>query len=75
MNIAGQYRLNARREAVWPLVFDPNSLMRLIPGCQNLEQIDEDAYRGRIHVSVPGVSGTYEAHVRVLERTAPHRCR
>jgi carbon monoxide dehydrogenase subunit G len=49
--------------------------MILIPGCQQLEQISPDEYRGQIQVSIAAVSGTYQTYVRVVERDPLRRCR
>jgi carbon monoxide dehydrogenase subunit G len=75
VEIAGNYIFKASIDEVWPRIFDPTSLMDLIPGCQQLEQVGPDEYRGQIQVGIAAVSGTYNTYVRVVERDAPHRCR
>lgn len=74
VKIVGSYQLEAPIDKVWPHIFDPQSLMSLIPGCQQLEQIGPDEYRGQIQVGVAAVSGTYESYVRLLRREPPHQC-
>lgn len=74
IKIAGSYELEASVEKVWPHIFDPQSLMNLIPGCQQLEQVGPDEYRGQIQVAIAAVSGIYQTYVRVVERDPPHRC-
>ena len=75
VEIVGSYELEASIDEVWPRIFDPTSLMSLIPGCQQLEQVGPDEYRGQIQVGVAAVSGIYESYVRVVEREPPHKCR
>jgi len=75
LKIAGSYQLEAPIEAVWPRIFDPQSLMSLIPGCQQLEQITPDEYRGHIRVGIAAVSGAYQTYVKVIQRDPPHQCR
>jgi carbon monoxide dehydrogenase subunit G len=75
MKIAGQSVLNATAEAVWPLIFDPRALMQLLPGCEQVEQVAPDEYRGRMTLRVPAIAGTYETWVKVLEYEAPSFCR
>ena len=75
VEIVGSYELEASIDQVWPRTFDPTSLMSLIPGCQQLEQVGPDEYRGQIQVGVAAVSGIYESYVRVVEREPPHKCR
>jgi len=74
MNISGSYTLNASPERVWPLIFDPNSLVTLIPGCQQLEQIAPGEYRGQMRVGIAGVSGKYDTLVKLIEAEAPNHC-
>ena len=75
VEIVGSYELEASIDEVWPRIFDPTSLMSLIPGCQQLEQVGPDEYQGQIQVGVAAVSGIYESYVRVVEREPPHKCR
>ncbi len=75
VEIVGSYMLEASVDEVWPHIFDPASLMSLIPGCQQLEQVSPDEYRGQIQVAIAAVSGTYDTYVRVVERDSPRHCR
>jgi carbon monoxide dehydrogenase subunit G len=75
VKIVGSYELEAPIDLVWPRIFDPRSLIKLIPGCQQLEQVGPDEYRGQIQVGIAAVSGTYETYVRLVERDPPHHCR
>ena len=75
MRISGSYLLEAPGERVWPVIFDPRSLMNLIPGCQQLERVGENEYRGQIQIGVAAVRGVYETSVRVLEQSPLSRCR
>lgn len=75
MRIAGEYLLDAPVERIWPAIFDPVALMGLIPGCEQIEQISPDEYRGRLRIGIAAVAGTYETYVRVLDRREPTACR
>jgi carbon monoxide dehydrogenase subunit G len=75
IRIEGNYTLAAPREQVWPLIFDPYSLMALIPGCQRLEQVSPGEYRGQVQVGLASVSGTYATIVKVLESQPPENCK
>jgi len=75
IKISGSCELEAAREKVWPRIFDPISLMEMIPGCQRLERVGVDEYRGQIQIGVAGVSGTYDTYVTVVEQIPPGYCR
>jgi carbon monoxide dehydrogenase subunit G len=75
IKIMGSYRLETSIDKVWPRIFDPQSLMSLIPGCQQLQQVGPDEYQGQILVGVAAVRGTYDTQVNVSQRDPPHSCR
>jgi carbon monoxide dehydrogenase subunit G len=75
VKIAGSYQFQASVDKAWPHIFDPQSLMGLIPGCQQLEQVSPNEYHGQIQVGVAGVSGTYASVVRVVEVDPLRHCR
>ena len=74
MNISGQSTLDATANSIWPLIFDPRSLMQLLPGCEEMEQAGPDEYRGRMTLRIPAVSGTYNTWVKVLQAEPPRFC-
>ena len=74
MNVSGRKTLNASPERVWPLIFDPNSLITLVPGCQQLEQVAPGEYRGHLRIGFAAVSGKYDLLVKVIEAEAPNHC-
>jgi len=75
MKVAGSYKFDGSRESIWPLIYDPASLVSLIPGCDQIEQVNSDEYRGQVHVRLPAVAGTYTTFVKLIERNEPHYCR
>lgn len=74
MKIANHYTFAAPRERIWSLIYDPAALADLIPGCEKLEQISPDEYRGQIQLRLPAVVGTYQTYVKLLEREEPSYC-
>jgi len=75
MKIAGQSTLDATAKSIWPLIFDPRTLMQLLPGCERVEQVAPDEYRGRLILRIPAVAGSYETWVKELQADAPSYCR
>lgn len=69
------YTFDAPVENIWPLIFDPASLVSVIPGCDALEQVSPDEYVGRMRVGIAAVGGTYDTRVTVLDLQEPHSCR
>lgn len=74
MKIIGTYTLKGPRERIWPLIYDPASLISLIPGCEKIEQVSPNQYRGQVQVRVPAVSGTYQTYIQIIELDEPRYC-
>lgn len=71
MNIRGSRTLDAPRADVFAAIFDPTTLLAVIPGCREIEQVGDGEYRGRILLRLPGVVGSYRTVVRVVSADAP----
>ncbi len=73
MKIAGEYRFNLPRDAVWDGIFDPEILAASLPGCENLER-DGDIMRGELVVKIGPVRGKFKGTVEFLNVDAPCGC-
>ena len=70
MNVRGSETLDAPRAAVFAAICDPDTLLGVIPGCREIEQVGDAEYRGRISLRLPGVVGTYRTVVRLVDADA-----
>ena len=52
-------------------ICDPGTLLEVIPGCEEIHQVSADEYRGRIAIRLPGIVGTYETLVRLVQADPP----
>lgn len=75
MRISDKYLLHASPAEIWPYVFNPQTLMTLIPGCQKIEQTSPNEYRGEIQMGLPAIVGKYQTHVKILDYDQPHYCK
>lgn len=75
MELTGEYRISAPREAVWRAILDPEMLRRCIPGCKELEQTGDNAYAAKVQVKVGPVSATFSGSVELTDMEAPAGCR
>ena len=71
MKIQGTQEIEARREAVFRALTDPEILQRCIPGCQSLEQTEENTYVATMKAGVGSVKGTFKGNVRLEDMNAP----
>ena len=59
MKLSGSYTFSAPRDDVWQLLNDPQTLQRIIPGCERLEEVGQDTYAADIKLGLAGVRGDY----------------
>ena len=71
MIVRGSATLAAPPDAVFAAICDPGSLLEVIPGCQEIHQVSDDEYRGRIAIRLPAIVGTYDTVVRLVEAHPP----
>ncbi len=72
MKVSGNATLNAPVEKVWAALNDPAVLVRTIPGCERLEEIERDAYRMTVTAGVASIKGSYAGDVRLTDLQEPH---
>ncbi len=72
--IRGKHVFSAPSDRIWSHIFEPTSLAKLIPGCQELTQVSRDEYHGVIRVGIAAVSGTYRTCVKIREQRYPEYC-
>jgi 2-furoyl-CoA dehydrogenase large subunit len=70
-----QIEIPASRQQVWDALLDPDTLKRIIPGCESVELSGADLYRARVRISVAGIGATYEAQIRISDREPPAHLR
>ncbi|HEY5622843.1 MAG TPA: carbon monoxide dehydrogenase subunit G [Gammaproteobacteria bacterium] len=71
MDVSGEYRLSLSRERVWASLLDAEVLRRCLPGCETLEQTDDDAYQARVKTAIGPVKATFTSELRVTN-AVPH---
>ncbi|MEM6704826.1 MAG: SRPBCC domain-containing protein [Acidobacteriota bacterium] len=72
MKLAGDYILDAPRELVWRALLDPNVLSKTLPGCEDLREVGENQYEGRLKMKVGPVQGVFEGEVQLSNIDAPN---
>lgn len=68
---AGEVTVPAPPEQVWAVLLDPRALAALLPGCEALERVSDNAYRARLSLGIGPVRGRYEAEVRLFDLEPP----
>ena len=68
-----RFTVNAPPEAVWAFLLDPKRLAPCIPGCDDLEVVDERTYRLRLTVKVGFLSTRQDVRMEIVEADPPRR--
>ncbi|WOS63134.1 SRPBCC family protein [Sinorhizobium fredii] len=71
MDITGEERIAARREAVWQCLNDPDILKRCIPGCQAIEAVSPTELTAVVKVKIGPVSATFNGKVTLSNLNPP----
>jgi uncharacterized protein len=71
VKVTGSAVLNAPREQAWAALVDPEVLVRTIPGCQQLEQLEPDHYRATVQAGVASIKGVFTGEVRLSDQVEP----
>lgn len=75
MKMHGTYTLNASRDKVWAFLMDPESITKVIPGCEQLEEMAPDTYQATMKLGIAAVKGAYTGSVKLLDKTPPSHYR
>jgi len=71
MKIEGTHEINVARDVVFRALTDPQILQRCIPGCESLEQTEENAYLATMKAGVGSIKGTFKGNVRLEDLQPP----
>jgi len=75
MKIEGTHTFAAPRNIVWPMLMDPEVLASVMPGCEKLEQIGDNQYKGVLKIRVGPVQGKFNGIVTLSELSEPESFR
>ena len=56
---------------IWSFLLDPQKLASVIPGCHELKQTGDNAYRADVTLGAGPVKGRFTAHVRLSDMKRP----
>lgn len=72
MEMKGEYRIQAPRDAVWTALNDIGVLKRCLRGCERLERIDDSRMAGTVTIKVGPVKATFNGEITLSEIDPPN---
>ncbi|TQV72515.1 carbon monoxide dehydrogenase subunit G [Denitrobaculum tricleocarpae] len=71
MDMTGEYRLNASREAVYDALNDPEILKQCIPGCEEIEKTSDTEMTAKVVAKVGPVKAKFNGAVTLSDLNRP----
>ncbi len=71
MDMTGEYRLNASREAVYDALNDPEILKQCIPGCEEIDKTSDTEMTARVVAKVGPVKAKFSGAVTLSDLNRP----
>jgi carbon monoxide dehydrogenase subunit G len=72
MDMTGEYRIAAPREAVWAGLNDPAILQACIPGCETLEKTGDNEFKATVRIKIGPVSARFGGKVTLTDLDPPN---
>lgn len=73
--IEEEFAVNAPLAHVWDCIRDPAFVAPCVPGCRDVEDIGDGAYRAVIKVGIGPIKTEFKLDIAVLEETPPNFAR
>lgn len=73
MKIEDSFRVSASPGSVWAAITDPAIVGPCIPGCEDIEVIDNRRYKARVRIALGPISASFNLEVEVTELAPPDR--
>lgn len=71
MEMTGERRIGAPREAVWAALNDPAVLKEAIPGCESVERIGDDQFQAKVSMKLGPMSAKFGGKVTLSNINPP----
>ncbi|MDS1138416.1 CoxG family protein [Nitratireductor indicus] len=65
MNLSGVYEVAASKTRVWEALTQAESLARILPGCDHLEEVGENRYAATVSVKVGPIRARFKGKVQL----------
>ena len=72
MEMTGEYRIPASRDAVWQALNDPDVLKQCIPGCDEIEKSSDTEFSAKVTAKVGPVKAKFSGAVTLSDIDPPN---
>lgn len=75
MKFEGERLLECSQQQVWSVIFEPDFMAQVVPGCKEIKRPEENEYHVKLVLAIPAVQGQYKGVLRILEKEPKSRIR
>ncbi len=68
MKIEGEGSVAVSPKEIWDVMFDPDFMSQVVPGCKEILQTRTDEYSVKLVLGIPALQGQYSGTLRILEK-------
>jgi uncharacterized protein len=72
MDLTGEYKIAAPREAVWKALNDPEILKQAIPGCEEIQKLSDTEMTAKVTARVGPVKASFSGKVTLSDLDPPN---
>jgi carbon monoxide dehydrogenase subunit G len=72
MDMTGERRIAASRQAVWEALNNPDVLKQSIPGCETLEKVSDSEFKATANVKIGPISARFSGRVELTDIDPPN---
>ena len=72
MDLTGEYKIAAPREAVWKALNDPEILKQAIPGCEEIQKLSDTEMTAKVTARVGPVKASFAGKVTLSDLDPPN---
>ncbi len=72
MQMSGEYRIEASRDAVWAALNDPEVLKLAIPGCEEIDKFSDTEFAAKVKIKLGPVSAKFTGNVTLSDLDPPN---
>lgn len=70
--VTREFDIDVPVQETWDFIMTPDLMAPCVPGCQSVEEIEEDVFDAEILVEVAYTSLTFDAHIEITDKEPPN---
>lgn len=73
MKVEADCMISVPPEDIWDVMFDPDFMAQVLPGCKEIERTEENEYHVKLVLGIPGIQGQYTGVLKITQKNPYHQ--